>query len=37
MSALSAKWVVNLLDARDSMVDEETRVRGLESCSRKYR
>jgi predicted ArsR family transcriptional regulator len=34
-SGLSAKWVTNLLDALDGMVDEETRVSVLESCGRK--
>ncbi len=34
-SGLSAKWVTNLLIALDGMVDEETRVRVLESCGRK--
>jgi predicted hydrocarbon binding protein len=32
---LSAKWVVNLLDALDREIDEETRVKVLESCGRR--
>lgn len=32
---MSAKWVTNLLDALDGMVDEETRVKVLEGCGRK--
>jgi predicted hydrocarbon binding protein len=32
---LGVKWVVNLLDELDRMVDEETRVRLLEGCGRK--
>jgi predicted hydrocarbon binding protein len=32
---LGARWVVNLLDALDREVDEETRVKVLESCGRK--
>jgi predicted hydrocarbon binding protein len=32
---LSVRWVVNLLDVLDREVDEETRVRILESCGRK--
>lgn len=34
MLGLSARWVGNLVDALDDMVDEETRVRVLESCGR---
>ncbi len=34
-SGLSAKWVTNLLDALDGMLDEETRAKVLESCGRK--
>ena len=32
---LSSKWVVNVLDALDRLVDEETRIKVLESCGRK--
>jgi predicted hydrocarbon binding protein len=32
---LGVKWVVSLLDALDREVDEETRVRILESCGRR--
>jgi predicted hydrocarbon binding protein len=35
VTGLSSKWVANVLDALDGMVDEETRVRVLESCGRK--